>query len=258
MKHAPRALLLMLFLAVLSCQPTITLAAAQTGTIGFKVRDNTTGYAVPASVEITPISAGEPVQSPMMTDDAGRLEIALAPGDYKFRFSAVGHQPLETHYEIKAGEKLGFNKVHLDRESPPEEERPEVINRELRSSYVLLYGYVADSDTGLPLPNVDVRLRKIGKQTTTNMRGYFSFSVKVPEAPADQPKIFMGAVLDDLSFELPGYKTLELDGVDFYPTVDAAPFQADLERGTGVERQDVAPTPFKSSSDLPPSHGTVP
>src|SRR5207245_6913743 len=121
----------------------------------------------------------------------------------------------------------------LDPLTPPEEEQPHEIESKLRSGYTLVYGYVADSITGRPLANVRVHLEKAQADAMTDARGYFEMSVPSPPAELMKEAPPPGLPgIDNIIFELPGYKKYAGQSIDLPEGLDSG-WNVELQRGQG-------------------------
>lgn len=200
--------------------------SATTGVLRITVRDVDTHYALQANV-----SLDGPQRLSVQTDATGRVTLTLAPGEYRIEVTASGHKLQRTHYNVMPGANLPGT-IMLDPESLQEEERPEVIDAEIRPGFTLFHGYTVDGDTGQPLSGVSVRFVQADVETQTDSKGHYMLSVPTPE-----PINPGGAGTDTLTFEKLGYKTVVFD--NFAISGEAmGGIGLDLERGSGVIKQD--------------------
>ena len=203
-----------------------SMGAAETGILQLEVRDAVTHYAVQSR-----ISLEGPKQLFAQTDPNGRVHLTLAPGEYRIEVSATGYKALRTHSKVALGRNLPLT-IMLDRESPPDEERPDIIAQNVRPGFTLLHGFVVDSDSGKPLSGATVRLVTAGVETQTDSRGHYFLS-----APTTEPVIQGTMGTDTLVFEKSGYKSIIFN--NFGITGEEMGGSAvDLERGQGVIKRD--------------------
>ena len=200
-----------------------SLAVAVPGYLRITVNDAFTHYAVPAFVK----GAGPELFS-VYTDEAGRLNRELAPGEYRIEVSAPGYKDLKSRATIEAGKTnfWGFMLTPLD---PPEEEK--LVPSRLRPGFTLIHSYAID-DRGQPVGGVRVHLEKAGTATVTDRRGYYWMSAPTPpEAAPDVPGI------DTLIAEKRGYKTIVHRNIPIGGD-DAGGYFLEMERGTGKREFD--------------------
>lgn len=215
--------------------------SAATGVLEITVRDANTHYSLQANIGLE-----GPQRLSVQTDDIGRLRLTLAPGEYRIEISASGHKLMRTHYKIGPGKNLPFT-IMLDPESLPEEERPGVIDAQIRPGFTLFHGYTVDSETGKPLSGVKVRFVHAGVETQTDSKGHFCLSVPTP-----QPEYSGGFGTDTLVYEKPGYKSLIIN--NFGITDDEMGGVAvDLEIGKGETNRDTHPLMRNNANTVEPT-----
>jgi hypothetical protein len=204
----------------------VSVLAADTGTMTFRVRDDLTHFPIQAVIK------GEgPTSFSLVTDAKGEGKVTLPEGEYRLEISARGYDPLRPSFVVRAG---GITAAggQLYSQVAPEEERPEAIDPLLRPGYTLLHEYVVDADTGDPIPGVKVRFVEAGVETETDGRGHFLLSVPTP-----RPKYPGGLGTDTLIYEKAGYKTLVLRNFGI-GSDEMGPTAVDMLKGKGVIDKD--------------------
>jgi Tol biopolymer transport system component len=221
----PKSVVISFFTTLAACK-----LFAASGTLVLSVRDAQTGYAIRTAVQLE-----GPESVTLQTDEKGRVMRTLTAGEYRVLVSAPGYKPRKAHINIGSAGRLNFH-LMLDSENPPEEERPEAINREIRPGLTYYHGYIVDDESGQPLSDVRVRFVNSGIETYTDSKGHFGLSVPTPK-----PSVPDGMGTDTLIYEKPGYKTVIFD--NFGITGEAMGGLADgMEKGAGVIRNN---TPHK-------------
>lgn len=85
-----------------------------TGIVQGRIRD-ASGEGVKASMHVT----GQGVDEPFLTDEAGRLALALTPGEYKGVVSAAGYKNKDVTFRVEANGEV-MVEVTIERDAPPE------------------------------------------------------------------------------------------------------------------------------------------
>lgn len=212
-----------------------------TGVIDYRIRDSETGYAVQATVKYATVEEGWGNPRSATTDEHGRIRLELPPAHYLIEISAPGYPPLRTDDQLTAGEHSA-GQIMMPPLTPPEELRPEVMERKLFQGYGLWQGYVVDAVTFKPLSGARVSLEKAQLETRTNERGYFSISAPVvdPKGPFPGPP-----VMDTMIIELAGYKT-RIEKNEIVPAEHSyVDFRLELEPGQGTTIHDNTPAPLR-------------
>jgi hypothetical protein len=191
-----------------------------TGVVSIWVRDAITHYAVPAKIELE-----GPKSLSLQTNGTGT--ITLPSGEYLEKISAPGYNTMWWDSRmIRPGNAnptpLG---AMLQPVNPPEEEQS--VASRLRPGYSLVRGYATDEE-GHPVAGIRVRFKNAGAETTTNERGYYSFSILSPREIAEG---YPGT--DTLIAEKPGYKTIVHNNV-LLEGGEPGGIALDMERGSGV------------------------
>jgi len=205
---------------------------APDGTFEFAVRSFWTNYSVPATIMVR--SAQPASQSRMFsTDEFGRLQVNLPPGDYLFSIRAAGYESSEdAHFRSEGGRILPVTIV-LHPLTEPQELKTEP--KLLRPGFTLVAGWVVDAVTGKPLSKVRIRINGGRTEEETNERGYYALSV-----PSPRSRIIAGGELPGIGTlvaELSGYKT-SIETNVLLPDGSDAGINVELERGSGTAEHD--------------------
>ena len=140
---------------------------AQSGTIVFTVKDNTTGYRLKSSNLVLQNNKS----TPFSTDRKGQAYLTLEVGWYKFEFTSSGYKNHRTYFLVEEDKKLNVNIImdSIEHSNPTVDE----------SSNFILEGYIIDSLTGNPLNDVGVALPHFTMKTKTDETGYYRLSTKI-------------------------------------------------------------------------------
>lgn len=174
------------------------------GTVLFRIRDSKTGHAIPANVTLRHVEVdrtGSLVDrsplSAMDSNEFGRAQFNLPPGEHLIEVSAPGYRRMRTHTFVTAGKTLSMA-FELLPVSEPEELLPEVLAAQVLPGHFLLLGYVVDAQDWQPLSGVQVQMGQV--RAMTDKKGYFMLRVPVPPQQGGE-----GWLLD-VVFERSGYK----------------------------------------------------
>lgn len=205
------------------------------GVVPIWVRDAITHYAVPAKIELE----GRKSLS-LQTDGNGTIN--LPSGEYLVKVSAPGYKTM--WWDSRMIRPSNDNPTPLGgmlvSSTPRPEEQWEASL--LKPGYTLLRSYATDPQ-GRPVAGVNVRLEKSGAKTTTNERGYYSFSILLPrEATEEHPGT------ETVIAEKPGYKTIVIQNI-VLAGEDSGGAGLDLEPGSGVVKTDVLPMSLKPTDE---------
>lgn len=191
-----------------------------TGVVSIHVRDWLTNYAVPAKIELE-----GPKSLSLETDGNGT--ITLPSGEYLEKVSAPGYKTMWwDSLMIRPGNAnpTGLGAILVSLKPRPEEDSE---RSQLKAGYTLFVGYATD-EQGHPVPGVRVRFKNTGAETTTNERGYYSFSIVTPPLKAEGDP-----AIDTFTAEKPGYKTIVHYNVEV-ESEGPKGIRLDMERGTGL------------------------
>jgi hypothetical protein len=170
------------------------MSAAASSNLSVAVNDAATHYSIQALVK-----ADGPETFSVMTDGIGKLDRALAPGEYHLEVSAPGYEGMRSTATIESGRSTPMIFM-LNPLNPPAEQN--LLESKLRTGFTLIHGYATD-ERGRPIRDARVRLQKANTETMTDERGYYWLSVPMP------PQATSGAPgTDNLIAEKPGYKTI--------------------------------------------------
>jgi hypothetical protein len=207
---------------------TITTSAQE---INFKLiaRDSTTEFAVPAKFALVSMLRGGPAVT-QVADETGTISISALPGEYSVEVSALGYKPINSRISVEkrfAGETLLT--FMLERETPPAELLPGILNAKKKPDHLLLVGYVSDSVTGAPLHEAKFKLLNAEAQAQTNERGYFELLVKTPVTKDTEY-----GYCDDVRIEHERYTTIIYSN-QLLGHSDSVQFSLTLNRGSGAK-----------------------
>jgi hypothetical protein len=220
------------------------------GTVEFTVRDSETGYAVPATIKYANVEEGWASARSQQTDDSGRLRLELPAGEFLVEASAPGYRHSRSHISIKPSATLSTG-FRLSPEKLPEEFRPERVDSESRPGFYFLHGFVVDDDSGKPILDAKVKVKKAQLATTTDARGYFSISVPVsPPAGSED-------ATDTLVVEFPEHKKYVFRNILLVPDSDLE-CTVSMERGPGVIERNEMPKVMRSPEQLKDSQSVEP
>lgn len=173
--------------------------------VSFRMRDGKTGHAIPANVTLRHVEVdrtGSLVDlsplSAMDSDEFGRAQFNLPPGEHLIEVSAPGYRRMRTHTGlVEAGKTLsmGFELLPV---REPEELLPEVVEAQRRPDHFLILGYVVDAHDWQALSGVQLQMSEV--RAVTDKKGYFALQVPVPRQDGE------ASLLEDLVFERSGYK----------------------------------------------------
>ncbi len=163
------------------------------------------------------------------TDSFGRIRLTFPAGDYLFEACAPGYDSMRVHYPVIASKALSLGFEMHPIVLPPEE-RPDVLDAQMRRGYAMTYGYIVDADTGRPLADVRVRFEGSKVETKSNARGYYAlFS---PASPSNPDPAWLPAT-DTLVAELSGYKRFVYNRFPMFEG-QASGTNVALEQGSGA------------------------
>ena len=211
-------------------------AEAKSGILRLTVRDVKTGYPLQAKINIE----GARTLS-LETNDAGRVIVALDPGEYRIEVSAAAHTSAQTHFRVGQRANLPFT-IFLDPEKPPDEELPGRLNADVRAGFTLLHGYTVDAYTGKPISGVKVRMDHANVETRSDSIGHFLLSVPTPVS-----KFPGGMGTDTLIFAKRGYSTEEF--INFGVAgeeMGGVPYG--MRKGSGLHKHDATHKLMKDAS----------
>jgi hypothetical protein len=130
---------------------------------------------------------------------------------------------------------------------PPPEERPEVLNPQMRQGYSMTYGYVVDGETGKPLSDVRVRWETSDIETKSNARGYYALFTAVPPSNPNPPAL---PPTDTLIAELSGYKKFVYHRFPMFEG-QASGTNIQMERGSGMNEITFTARWMMDANDMP-------
>jgi hypothetical protein len=160
----------------------------------------------------------------------GRLPLTLAPGRQILVATAPQHRSMSA--EIEPTPEMPTRVVfHLDPLETPAEIRPDHLATLHRVNETLFVGYVVAEDTGTPLANAVVRAEPSGRETTTDVRGYFQIHVPV------QTRAEALSSAARLRFTHAGYRAVEHQYLELWSEGDWI-YRIRLEPGRGETRVD--------------------
>jgi len=143
--------------------------------------DSATGYAVqPALIETQsrqPDKAARRISQSVL-GEAGRVMLALPPGQNNITVSAPGYQPMSGMFDMSPNNPYTIF-FQLDPLTQPREIQPDYVSTLHRGDETVFVGYVVDDDSGRPLANALIRTEPSGREVTTDERGYFQIYVPV-------------------------------------------------------------------------------
>jgi Carboxypeptidase regulatory-like domain len=193
--------------------------AGGTSAMTFRIRNSRTGHAMPANVTLRHVEAdrtGSLVDlspsSSMDSDEFGRAQFNLPPGEHLIEVSAPGYQSISSRFSVEAGKTPLPMTFELDPVSEPEELLPEVVAAQKRQGHFLLLGYVVNAPNWQPLSGVQVQMSEM--RAVTDEKGYFMLRVPVPpQQDGEVPR-------KDAVFERSGYKQHVLRNVSLWEEGD--------------------------------------
>lgn len=205
----------------------------------FRIRDARTGHAIPANVTLRHVEvdrtgslADLSPPSAMDSDEFGRAQFNLPPGEHLIEVSAPGYQSARSQFLVETGKAPLPMTFELDPVIEPEELLPEVVAAQKRPGHFLLLGYVVDAQNWQPLSEVQVQMSQVW--TVTDKKGYFMLRVPVP--PQQDGEV----PLKDAVFERSGYKQHVLRNVGLWEEGDMIT-RIEMEPGEGTTGLDSLP-----------------
>jgi hypothetical protein len=194
--------------------------AGATSATTFRIRDTRTGHAIPANVTLRHVEVDRtgslvdlsPLSS-MDSDEFGRAQFNLPPGEHLIAVSAPGYQSVRSQFLVETGKAPLLMTFELEPVSEPEELLPEVVAAQKRPGHFLLLGYVVDAQNWQPLSEVQVQMSQV--LAVTDKKGYFILSVPVPpQQDGEVPH-------KDAVFERSGYKQHALRNMNLWEGGDS-------------------------------------
>lgn len=113
-------------------------------------------------------------------DEAGRMSVAVAPGDHRVVIKADGYDDMDSR-QTALTDQAPNNIIALDPVSVPEELKPENLSIGMPSDGTVLAGFIVDSSTGRPLPGADVELLDKETKVKSDDAGFFKLPVSMPD-----------------------------------------------------------------------------
>jgi len=157
-------------------------------------------------------------------DDNGYIEILLPNGTFDITVSAKGYIEMHSYFTFdKDSIKIDFN---LDPLIAIEELKSENIQLLHQDDAMLLYGFVVDDLSGVPLENVRIYTKDSIYNTYTNLEGYFQLSIKLPKQHQVSER-------NNLLFSKSEYISENINNFDMYPLGDLG-LKIRLKKGSGI------------------------
>ncbi len=214
-------------------------AAAQTlkrsiGAIDVRVRDSSTGYAVP-SVSVLEVGSEEPTRGPRRLPASANLRTKLASGSHRWEIAAPGYRTQRTSAFVSVDGSLPIT-IWLDPVRVPDRlEEPGAV-----PGSATIYGYVVDREDGVPVPQAEISLGSVRAQTDEG--GFFSVSLSAQNTSPD------ALPQESLRVDRAGYQSYVLSNM---PLVEGnARVIIELSRGAGLQIQDDTHKLLRSSEEL--------
>src|SRR6188508_3464690 len=145
-------------LAVFNCgtsqaQPASAETSA-TGILHFTFRDSARGTVLkPDAILIDEKMTFNPI------DEAGRVSIAVPPGDHRVVVKARGYADLDSR-QTAATNHAPMNLLMLDPLVQPEQLKPENLGKDMPADGTFIAGFITDDVMGKPIAGAEVELLK--------------------------------------------------------------------------------------------------